>query len=271
MANKQHRRQFLRTAGLTTLGLLAGCTGSSPSTQQTQSTVTTSQTQTKSTSKESVEHDHQNSNTVDFSDETLEQARAIGKTVQKSVVKLTNGSTGGTGWIIEDGYIMTNSHVVLNSETMAVETFDGNTGTATRVGYHQNMVPDIALMKTEIETPAPLPVKTDVDVSKGDPVLMVGHPGSVGDWVISVGRYDSYQQGINWVLSDIPTKSGNSGSPLVTLDGVVIGCVSGESKVGGQSGGVDRPEKVYTEFPEPETKTTATPSETIQRWVGEWK
>lgn len=293
MPNKPPRRQFLRAAGLATLGFLAGCAGqptNSNTSAQTEPNTTSRRTTTTATTKstptetstaspetataepnQSVQHNHQSTEQPEFSDQILSKAQNLGKKVQKSVVKLTDGGRGGTGWIIEDGYIMTNSHVVFDSKTMDVETFGGKTGTATRIGYHQDMIPDIALMKTEIDTPDPLPVKTNASISKGDPVLMVGHPGSVGDWVISLGRYDSYQPGINWVLSDIPTKQGNSGSPLLTLDGDVIACVSGETTMNNKSSGANRPEKVYTEFPEPETKTTGTPSKSIMKWVGEWK
>jgi len=219
---------------------------------------------------ETVRHDHQTA-TAAFSDETLARATELGRTVQRSVVKLTNGNSGGTGWIIEDGYVLTNSHVTREFETMDVETYDGRTGTATRVGYHEDMIPDIALLETDVETPTPLAIETDVTVETGDPVVAVGHPGRVGDWVISLGRYERYESGLDWELSDVPTSQGNSGSPILTLDGVVFGCISGTTTGSGGSSRVDRPETVYTEFPEQEELATAIPSSTIEEWVDTWR
>ncbi|MGQ4554759.1 trypsin-like peptidase domain-containing protein [Halobellus sp. GM3] len=260
MSKMMTRRKWMSVTGLGALGILGGCAGMSSQDESS----------TAGTQDEVVQHDHQDGSS-DFSDETLTRAGDLGETVQQSVVKLTKGNSGGTGWVIEDGYIITNSHVTRDFETMDIETFDGRSATATRVGYHEDMIPDIALMKTNMETPSPLPMKTNTGVSKGDPVLSVGHPGDVGDWVISLGRYQRYEEGINWELSDIPTSPGNSGSPIVTLDGVVFGCISGTTKTGGESSSVDRPEKVYTEFPRQESLATANPSKTIEKWVQEWK
>jgi len=277
MSEKTTRRRFLSISVPGALGLLAGC--SEVSFRDEESTVTSrvvtrteaaTESGRASTEDEDIRHDRQ-TDSSNFSDETLTRARELGRTVQRSVVKLTNGNAGGTGWVIEDGYILTNSHVTREFETMDIETFGERSGTATRVGYHEDMLPDIALMKTDMETPAPLPTKTNTEIAEGDPVLTVGHPGRVGDWVISLGRYETYNPGINWELSDIPTSQGNSGSPIVTLDGVVFGCISGTTTKNGSSNRVDRSEKVYTEFTEQESLATATPSKTIEKWVNEWK
>lgn len=289
MTEKFSRRQLLSAASLT-IAAVAGCTSTREDTGATDSpartpTVTGTRRPTTTETAEATptetdeptpseapeqEHNHQ-TETSEFSDQTLTEARELGTTVQESVVKLSSGNTGGTGWVVDDGYIVTNSHVVRDTETMDVETFDGETGTATREGYHQDMIPDVALLSTEMDTPTPLKMQSDVDLSKGDPVVTVGHPGKVGEWVISLGRYSRYEPGINWELSDIPTDQGNSGSPILTLDGTVFGCVSGTTTMSGESNTVDRPEKVYTEFPEEQTLATAVPSDSVRKWVDEWK
>lgn len=294
VTKKSSRRQFLAAASLT-IGGIAGCSstgsetvvtdGSDPTATRTPAATetrgstptetaepTSTDEPTPSETPESTEggHNHQ-TETSEFSDRTLAKAQELGTTVQQSVVKLTDGNSGGTGWVIDDGYIVTNSHVVRDSETMDVETFDGETGTAMREGYHGDMIPDVALMSTDLSTPTPLSMESDVALSKGDPVVTVGHPSEVGDWVISLGHYSQYESGINWELSDIPTDQGNSGSPILTLDGTVFGCVSGTTTMSGRSEGVDRSEEVYTEFPEEETLATAVPSKTVRKWVDEWK
>jgi len=293
VTDKSSRRQFLAAASLG-IGAIAGCSSTETDSTVTSADPTATRTPTaagtrRSTPTEAAEspptdeptsseapesaeggHNHQ-TETSEFSDRTLAKAQELGTTVQQSVVKLTDGNTGGTGWVVDDGYIVTNSHVVRDTETMAVETFDGETGTATREGYHRDMVPDVALMSTDMETPTPLSMQSDVALSEGDPVVTVGHPGKVGDWVISLGRYSRYESGINWELSDIPTDQGNSGSPILTLDGTVFGCVTGTTTMSGGSEAVDRSGEVYTEFPEEETLATAVPSKTVGEWVDEWK
>lgn len=66
--------------------------------------------------------------------------------------------------------------------------------------------------------------------------MQVEHPYSVGNWVVSLGRYikNSFD---DTVLTPVPAASGNSGDPLVNLDGDVVGITSGGIAADGGSVG----------------------------------
>ncbi|WP_458210824.1 S1 family peptidase [Haladaptatus sp. NG-SE-30] len=244
MTDTPTRRRFLRSTGLVSLTLLARTTAAS-----------------------NPEHQSHSSK---FSESTRKRASKLGKRVRQSVVKILAGDAVGTGWVIDEGFILTNSHVVMETETVDIETFDERTGAATRVGYQRDLLPDIALLKTSLETPPSLSMATSTDVSKGEPLLSVGHPGNVGDWVMSLGRYVSSNSRTNWLLADIPTADGCSGSPLLTLDGVVVGCIHGTTPTEHEKKRLNRPESVFTSYPE-RSLATAAPAKTITEWVAKWQ
>ncbi|WP_227378460.1 S1 family peptidase [Haladaptatus halobius] len=248
MTNTHTRRRFLRSTGLVSLSLLARCsrTAGSPSPEQ-------------------------GSDSDGFSKETRKRAETLGKKVRQSVVKILDEDMVGTGWVADDGYLLTNSHIVQDATTFDIETFDERTGIATRVGFHRDLLPDIALLKTGIETPLPLSTEVTATLSKGDPLLSVGHPGKVGDWVIGLGRYDSINPRTNWLLADIPTGDGSSGSPLLTLDGGVVGCIHGTTPTKSEIHRLDRPDSVFTAYPEKQSLATATPARTITKWLAKWQ
>ena len=68
------------------------------------------------------------------------------------------------------------------------------------------------------------------------------------------------------MLSTVPADDGNSGGPLVTLDDEVVACVSRTTR--SASDRLDRPEKVFTSFPQPDDLTAGAPAGTVERCVG---
>lgn len=206
-----------------------------------------------------------------FSDATRARASEVGTSVRESVVTLRGERTLGTGWAVGDGEIVTNSHVVADAATLSLETFDGRTGTAERVGYYEELMPDVALLETDLSVSA-LPLGSLDDVARGDPLITVGHPGSVGTWIISLGRHLSVREPFDWVLSTVPTDRGNSGGPLVTLDGNVVGVISGSTRPS-EGEGVDfsRNETAFTELPEKPSRTTAVTVDALESSLSEWR
>lgn len=200
-----------------------------------------------------------------FDAETMEQAASLGRTVQQSVVSFGHG----TGFHIGEGQVVTNAHVVAGFPTVDVETFDGSTTTGQRVGYHQSLTPDVALVDAALPDVPALTLGDASSLTAGQPVVMVGHPGRVGTWVISIGRFERYEARVDWLLFDIPEAPGNSGSPVVTLAGDVVGVLSGSTTIS-ESDRLDRSTAVLTAYPTSEKLGTVTPSSTIQRWVDEW-
>ncbi|WP_309138849.1 S1C family serine protease [Haloterrigena gelatinilytica] len=180
-------------------------------------------------------------------------------------------SSGGTGWVLdaEKGHVVTNAHVAINDESFTIGTFDGKTGTATRVGYHREMRPDLALVQTDLDGLSEFSIGDESTLRAGDPLLTIGHPGRYGDWVMSIGRYDSYRSVSDWILSTVPTSQGNSGGPLFTPDGDVVGVISGTTR-SGETEDYSKSNELYAEFPEIRELTTGNPVTTLMDSVNEW-
>ncbi len=133
----------------------------------------------------------------------------------------------GAGFVIsEDGYVVTNNHVIEGADEILVEFFSGEELPATVIGKDPNT--DIAVLKVESDTPLPFVSFGDSDVARvGDWVMAVGNPlgqgFSVSAGIISArnralsGSYDDFIQ------TDAAINRGNSGGPLFNMDGEVIG------------------------------------------------
>ncbi|MCB9761455.1 MAG: trypsin-like peptidase domain-containing protein [Alphaproteobacteria bacterium] len=132
----------------------------------------------------------------------------------------------GSGFIIsEDGYILTNYHVVAQAEVVHVSLNDGRELTAEVVGVDDRT--DVALIKVAAEGLPALALGDSGAMRVGDWVLAIGNPFGLGH-TVSVGIvsgkgralggiYDDYLQ------TDAAINPGNSGGPLFDLDGRVIG------------------------------------------------
>ncbi len=134
----------------------------------------------------------------------------------------------GSGFVIsEDGYIVTNNHVIEGADEIQVEFF-GDRGEldATVVGTDPNT--DIALLKVETDEPLPFVVFGDSEAIRvGDWVMAMGNPlgqgFSISAGIISArgrelqGSYDDFLQ------TDAAINRGNSGGPLFNLQGQVVG------------------------------------------------
>jgi serine protease Do len=133
----------------------------------------------------------------------------------------------GSGFVIsEDGFIVTNNHVIEGADDIEIEFFSGNRLNATLVGTDPKT--DIALLKVESDAPLPLVPFGDSDLMRvGDWVVAMGNPlgqgFSVSAGIVSArnralsGTYDDYIQ------TDAAINRGNSGGPLFNMDGQVIG------------------------------------------------
>ncbi len=133
----------------------------------------------------------------------------------------------GSGFVIsEDGYVVTNNHVIEGADEIQIEFFEGFELPATLVGTDPNT--DIALLKVEAETPLKFVNFGDSDVARvGDWVMAMGNPlgqgFSVSAGIVSArnralsGTYDDYIQ------TDAAINRGNSGGPLFNMAGDVIG------------------------------------------------
>jgi serine protease Do len=133
----------------------------------------------------------------------------------------------GSGFVIsEDGYIVTNNHVIEGADEIKIEFYSGDTLDAKLVGTDPKT--DIALLKVESEEPLPFVQFGDSDLMRvGDWVMAMGNPlgqgFSVSAGIVSArnralsGSYDDFIQ------TDAAINRGNSGGPLFNMDGQVIG------------------------------------------------
>jgi len=133
----------------------------------------------------------------------------------------------GSGFVVsEDGYVVTNNHVIDGADEIQIEFFDGKELTAKVVGTDPNT--DIALLKVDEKEPLPFVKFGDSDTARvGDWVMAMGNPlgqgFSVSAGIVSArnralsGTYDDYIQ------TDAAINRGNSGGPLFNMDGEVIG------------------------------------------------
>jgi serine protease Do len=133
----------------------------------------------------------------------------------------------GSGFVIsEDGYVVTNNHVIEGADEILVEFFNGSELKAEVIGTDPNT--DIALLKVEAEDALPYVDFGDSDTARvGDWVIAMGNPlgqgFSVSAGIVSArnrelsGTYDDYIQ------TDAAINRGNSGGPLFNMDGEVIG------------------------------------------------
>lgn len=134
----------------------------------------------------------------------------------------------GSGVIISpDGYIITNNHVIEDSEQLSVTLNDNQTLEATIVGTDPNT--DIALLKVETEEDLPYVTFGDSDTAKiGEWVLAVGNPfnltSTVTAGIISAKSRDLSGKNIqSFIQTDAAVNPGNSGGALVNTKGDLIG------------------------------------------------
>ncbi|WP_143220022.1 S1C family serine protease, partial [Actinomadura sp. CNU-125] len=166
-------------------------------------------------------------------------------------VQSPQGEVGGTGFIVENGYIITNNHVVSGGGTggqIEVVFNDKKTLPATIKGTDPGT--DIAVIKPEGDHELkPLELGDSSKLAVGDPVIAIGSPlglqGSVTTGIVSSlnravpvgdesGGDSSY---LNAIQTDAAINPGNSGGPLVDMKGRVIGINTAIATLGGQSMG----------------------------------
>ncbi|HET7032615.1 MAG TPA: trypsin-like peptidase domain-containing protein [Casimicrobiaceae bacterium] len=142
----------------------------------------------------------------------------------------------GTGVVIVDtGIILTNLHVVAGADQVQVEFFDGMESEASVIGARPEH--DLAVLQAK-KLPDDLPAATlrsTADLAVGDEVVAVGFPFGIGPSAsagIVSGLQREYRspQGkqvlTNLIQFDAAANPGNSGGPLVTADGEVVGIVT---------------------------------------------
>jgi len=177
----------------------------------------------------------------------------VTKTYQPApVVSIQAGTAGGSGVVLsEDGYILTNNHVVAGANRLVVTFSDGKRARASIVGTDART--DLAVIKAQgVSGLQPATFGDSDAVRVGDTVLALGSPlgldGSVTAGIVSAlertirasdGRSPLRGATISGVIqTDAAINPGNSGGALVNLNGEVIGINTAIATSGGGTGNI---------------------------------
>jgi putative serine protease PepD len=164
--------------------------------------------------------------------------------VQPSVVTVRVTGAIGSGFVVsEDGYVITNDHVVEGADdALSVSFSDGSTARATLVGRDPES--DVAVIKVAKSGLVPVALGNSDQIAVGDPVLAFGSPlalentvtqGIVSalDRTIQAGEPGGTTRYYAAIQTDAAVNQGNSGGPLVNAAGQVVGVNSVIRSVGG--------------------------------------
>ena len=158
----------------------------------------------------------------------------------------TTSAASGSGFIIsDDGYILTNYHVVEDSETITVTLYDDTAYEAELVGFDESN--DVAILKVEAENLVPVTVGDSNALRVGDPVYAIGNPlgeltfSLTGGMVSALNREITISSGVTMDLiqTDCAINSGNSGGALFNEYGEVIGITNAKYSSSGSSASID--------------------------------
>lgn len=144
----------------------------------------------------------------------------------------TQSASSGSGFIIsQDGYIVTNYHVISGASSVKVTLYNGDTYDATVIGGDSDY--DVAVLKINAAGLTPVTLGNSADVNVGDSVLAIGNPLGELTFSMSGGYVSSCNRAINvdgtpfnMIQVDCSINPGNSGGPLFNSYGEVIGIVS---------------------------------------------
>ncbi len=151
------------------------------------------------------------------------QVSPFGRTAEAEV-------SGSGVFISEDGYILTNNHVVEDTTSLRVILADGSEQPAELVGT--DMYADLAVLKTDGPAPAVAALGNSDALDPGETVIAIGSPLGAFKNSVTVGVVSATGRSIDTgygyqieglIQTDAAINQGNSGGPLVSLAGEVVG------------------------------------------------
>jgi S1-C subfamily serine protease len=140
-----------------------------------------------------------------------------------SVVTVLQGGVLGSGWIVGDGYVLTNQHVVGDTTQVRIRWSDGleSGGEVARTDVHR----DVALIRVDTRGRPPLKIRFE-PVQPGEAVFAIGTPYDTSlQNTVTRGAVSAMRtvDGFSFIQSDVTVNPGNSGGPLVDDKGQVVG------------------------------------------------
>lgn len=146
--------------------------------------------------------------------------------------RIREAEWAGSGFVIDaSGVIATNAHVVEGADSLTVSTHDGRTLTATVLGADREH--DLAVIKVDASDLPALNLASERELEVGDRVIAVGNALNLeGSPTVSVGIISALGRNVEFadgstlshlIQTDASISSGDSGGPLLTDTGIVIG------------------------------------------------
>jgi len=155
----------------------------------------------------------------------------------------TTSAASGSGFIFtDDGYILTNYHVIEDSDSITVSLYNGTTYDAELVGYDQSN--DIAVLKVDAQGLTPVILGDSDNLNVGDSVVAIGNPLGELTFSLTAGTISAKDREITMsngaamqlFQTDCAINSGNSGGALFNLYGEVIGITNAKYSNSSTSG-----------------------------------
>ncbi len=151
---------------------------------------------------------------------------AVVDKVKPAVVRIEVGNGSGSGVIIdEQGYILTNNHVVQGGRSFQVRFDNGDTAPARLIGTFPQY--DLAVIKVDVKVPAVAALGDSTKLKVGERVVAFGSPLGKYTNTVTTGIVSGTNRtlgGIGGLIQhDAPINPGNSGGPLVNMAGEVVG------------------------------------------------
>lgn len=158
----------------------------------------------------------------------------------------TTSAASGSGFIIsDDGYILTNQHVIDSSNSITVTMYDGSTYDAALIGYDQSN--DIAVLKIDATGLTPVVLGDSDAMNVGDSVVAIGNPLGELTFSLTAGlisakdRHVTTSNGttMNLIQTDAAINSGNSGGALFNMYGEVVGVTNAKYSSSSSGASID--------------------------------
>ncbi len=154
----------------------------------------------------------------------------------------TTSAASGSGFIISsDGYILTNYHVIEDSDSITVSLYNGESYTATLVGYDESN--DIAVLKIDAEGLSTVTLGDSDALNVGDSVVAIGNPLGELTFTLTAGVVSALNRSVtlssgstmDLIQTDCAINSGNSGGALFNMYGEVVGITNAKYSSSGSS------------------------------------
>lgn len=155
----------------------------------------------------------------------------------------STSAASGSGFIISsDGYILTNYHVIEDSDSISVSLYDGTVYDGELIGYDESN--DIAVLNVEAEDLVPVVLGDSDNLNVGDSVVAIGNPLGELTFSLTAGTVSAKDREVtfsnavtmNLLQTDCAINSGNSGGALFNMFGEVIGITNAKYSSNSSSG-----------------------------------